>query len=78
MGVEGTHRNLLQRGLRVRIVLKKDQHTGKLTEGVIKDILTSKDYHPRGIKVRLLDDSVGRVQEIVDLPGGADYEVCID
>ncbi len=52
-------------GLRVRIVLKRDQPTGKLTEGIIKDILTSSPTHPHGIKVRLVDGQVGRVREIV-------------
>jgi uncharacterized repeat protein (TIGR03833 family) len=54
----------LKPGLRVRIVLKQDQPTGKLTEGIIKDILTSSPAHPHGIKVRLADGQVGRVQEI--------------
>ncbi len=51
-------------GLRVAIVLKKDQPTGKLTEGVVKDILTSSPTHPHGIKVRLESGEVGRVQVI--------------
>ena len=49
-------------GMRVKIVLKQDQRTGKLTEGFVKDILTSSSTHPRGIKVRLRDGKVGRVQ----------------
>jgi uncharacterized repeat protein (TIGR03833 family) len=52
-------------GSRVRIVLKKDQASGKLTEGIVRDILTSSPAHPHGIKVRLMDGQVGRVQEIV-------------
>jgi len=52
-------------GLKVKIVLKKDQRSGKLTSGVVKDILTSSSFHPRGIKVRLEDGQIGRVQEIV-------------
>ncbi|QDF29892.1 hypothetical protein CRV06_08450 [Halarcobacter anaerophilus] len=52
-------------GLKVKIVLKKDQKTGKLTLGVVKDILTNSSMHPRGIKVRLQDGQVGRVQEIL-------------
>jgi uncharacterized repeat protein (TIGR03833 family) len=52
-------------GLKVRIVLKQDQPTGKLTEGIVKDILTSSATHPHGIKVRLASGAVGRVQEIV-------------
>jgi uncharacterized repeat protein (TIGR03833 family) len=55
----------LSPGLRVRIVLKRDQSTGRLTEGIVKDILTSSPTHPHGIKVRLSDGQVGRVQEIV-------------
>jgi len=52
-------------GLKVRIVLKQDQSTGKLTEGIVKDILTSSSTHPHWIKVRLISGAVGRVQEIV-------------
>lgn len=52
-------------GLEVKIVLKQDQRTGKLTKGIVKDILTNSKYHPRGIKVRLQDGQVGRVQEIL-------------
>jgi uncharacterized repeat protein (TIGR03833 family) len=55
----------LKPGLRVRIVLKQDQPTGKLIEGIIKDILTSSPRHPHGIKVRLMDGQVGRVKEII-------------
>jgi uncharacterized repeat protein (TIGR03833 family) len=55
----------LKPGLRVRIVLKQDQPTGKLTDGVIKDILTSSPAHPHGIKVRLTSGAVGRVKEMV-------------
>jgi len=58
-------RTLLKPGLRVRIVLKQDQANGKLTEGILKDILTSSPTHPHGIKVRLMDGQVGRVKEIV-------------
>ena len=49
----------------VLIILKQDQRTGKLTKGVVQDILTSSASHPHGIKVRLVDGRVGRVQEIV-------------
>lgn len=55
----------IKAGLKVKIVLKKDQRTGKLTLGIVKDILTSSSFHPRGIKVRLEDGQIGRVQEIV-------------
>jgi len=60
----GQNRNDIRPGLEVAIVLKKDQRTGKLTRGVVKDILTKSSYHRRGIKVRLTDGQVGRVQEI--------------
>ena len=52
-------------GMRVRIVLKPDQPTGRLTEGIVKELLTSSPTHPHGIKVRLMDGQVGRVREIV-------------
>jgi uncharacterized repeat protein (TIGR03833 family) len=55
----------LKPGLRVRIVLKQDQPTGKLTEGILKDVLTRSPTHPHGIKVRLMDGQVGRVKEMV-------------
>jgi uncharacterized repeat protein (TIGR03833 family) len=51
--------------MEVDIILKKDQRSGKLTRGIVKDILTSSAYHSRGIKVRLEDGQVGRVAEIV-------------
>jgi len=53
-------------GQHVLIVLKKDQPTGKLSEGYVKDILTKAPYHPHGIKVRLTDGRIGRVQRIID------------
>jgi uncharacterized repeat protein (TIGR03833 family) len=58
----------LKPGLRVRIVLKQDQPTGRMTEGILKDILTSSPTHPHGIKVRLMDGQVGRVKEVVAEP----------
>ena len=63
--MNGNARSSIKPGLRVKIVLKKDQVTGKLTEGIVKDILTSSPTHPHGIKVRLMDGQVGRVKEIV-------------
>ena len=53
-------------GTKVSIVLKQDQRTGKLTDGVVKDLLTNSPNHPHGIKVRLADGQVGRVQKILD------------
>jgi uncharacterized repeat protein (TIGR03833 family) len=64
--MDGTKRADIKPGLQVRIVLKQDQRTGKLTEGVVKDILTSSPTHPHGIKVRLEDGPVGRVKEIMN------------
>jgi len=63
--MDGTRRINIQPGLRVRIVLKQDQASGKLTEGIVKDILTKSPTHPHGIKVRLENGQVGRVKEIV-------------
>ncbi|MCT7568586.1 YwbE family protein [Aliarcobacter butzleri] len=55
----------IKAGIKVNIVLKQDQRTGKLTSGIVKDILTNSPTHPHGIKVRLQDGQVGRVQEIL-------------
>ena len=53
-------------GLQVAIVLKQDQRTGRETLGVVKDLLTNSNFHPHGIKVRLTDGQVGRVQRIIE------------
>ncbi|KPV40793.1 YwbE family protein [Alicyclobacillus ferrooxydans] len=66
MASGGQNRSNIRPGLEVDIVLKKDQPTGKLTRGIVKDILTNSANHPRGIKVRLQDGQIGRVQNIVD------------
>jgi uncharacterized repeat protein (TIGR03833 family) len=58
-------RKNIRAGLKVAIVLKQDQRTGKQTAGVVKDLLTNSNFHPHGIKVRLIDGQVGRVQEIL-------------
>ena len=63
---KGCERKNIKPGLLVKIVLKEDQRSGKLTEGVVKDLLTNSAVHPHGIKVRLEDGQVGRVQEIVE------------
>ena len=63
--MDGTIRTNIKRGMQVLIVLKKDQRTGVLTEGIVKDLLTSAPKHHRGIKVRLEDGQIGRVQQIV-------------
>lgn len=62
--MDGTNREDIKPGISVSIVLKKDQRSGKLTKGIVKDILTKSSYHPHGIKVRLENGEVGRVKEI--------------
>ena len=64
--MNGTKRTNIKTGLKVAIVLKKDQRSGNLTEGIVKDILTNSANHPHGIKVRLMDGQVGRVKEILE------------
>jgi uncharacterized repeat protein (TIGR03833 family) len=64
--MDGRNRNDIYPGLLVDIILKKDQRTGKLTRGVVANLLTSSAYHSRGIKVRLEDGQIGRVAEIVE------------
>ncbi len=62
--MNGNSRINIAKGLKVKIVLKEDQRSGKLTQGVVKDILTNSPTHPHGIKVRLESGEVGRVKEI--------------
>ncbi|TWI59190.1 YwbE family protein [Halalkalibacter nanhaiisediminis] len=61
----GKERKNIQPGIEVDIVLKQDQRTGKTTRGIVKDILTNSQTHPHGIKVRLQDGQVGRVQSVL-------------
>lgn len=63
--MNGTIRNNIKIGSSVKIVLKKDQRTGTLTEGTVKKILTNSPNHPHGIKVMLEDGQVGRVKELL-------------
>jgi len=63
--MDGKQRKDVRPGLRVAIVLKQDQRTGRQTVGVVKDLLTNSAFHPHGIKVRLTNGQVGRVQEIL-------------
>ncbi|MGG2064135.1 MULTISPECIES: YwbE family protein [unclassified Bacillus (in: firmicutes)] len=63
--MNGQKRVNISPGLEVDIVLKQDQRTGKLTRGIVKDILTNSPSHPHGIKVRLQDGQVGRVKNII-------------
>ena len=62
---DGGIRANIRPGCRVRIVQKQDQPTGRLTEGVVQDILTNSSTHPHGIKVRLETGEVGRVKEVL-------------
>lgn len=64
--MNGQNREDIVPGLEVDIVLKEDQRTGQRTRGFVQDILTSSSFHPHGIKVRLEDGQVGRVQEIIE------------
>ena len=62
--LDGTKRKNLKHGMSVAIVLKQDQDTGMLTDGIVRDLLTKSPTHPHGIKVRLMSGEVGRVKEI--------------
>ncbi len=62
--MSGQNRDEIKPGMTVSIVLKKDQRSGKLTEGVVKDLLTKSPFHSHGIKVRLEDGQVGRVKSV--------------
>ena len=62
--MNGTRRADIERGIRVVIVQKQDQRTGRLTEGIVRDILTKSATHPHGIKVRLETGEVGRVKQV--------------
>jgi uncharacterized repeat protein (TIGR03833 family) len=68
MSDDGRKRSNIKWGAEVMIVLKKDQRTGRLTKGKVKEILTRSANHPHGIKVRLMDGKVGRVIEVVSQP----------
>lgn len=75
LNMKPTQRKNLRRGQRVKVVLKKDQGTGALTEGIIDRILTNSPHHPRGIKVKLEDGQVGRVQKILEAPEEEEEDV---
>ena len=64
--MEGTSRDDIKAGQKVKIVKKQDQRSGKLTEGTVARLLTNSGTHPHGIKVKLEDGTVGRVKEILD------------
>ena len=62
--LDGTQRKNIKSGMSVAVVMKQDQDTGLLTDGIVRDILTKSATHPHGIKVRLMSREVGRVKEI--------------
>lgn len=64
--MDGKERKHIKAGTHVSIVLKQDQRTGRLTQGIVKDILTKSALHPHGIKVRLENGLIGRVKEVND------------
>ena len=64
--MNGQNRSDIRPGLEVDVVLKEDQGSGKLTRGIVRDILTNSTFHPHGIKVRLEDGQVGRVHTIIE------------
>ena len=64
--MKGTNRAEIKVGVRVKVVQKQDQRSGRLTEGIVRDILTKSGLHPHGIKVRLESGIVGRVREILE------------
>lgn len=68
--MEGQNRQDIRPGLEVGIVLKADQRSGRITRGVVADLLTKSPFHPHGIKVRLTDGQVGRVKELHGSTGG--------
>ena len=68
--MSGRNRSDIKAGTRVRVVRKQDQRTGKLTEGIVKDLLTKSATHPHGIKVRLTNGVVGRVKEVLSEESG--------
>lgn len=66
--MNGKIRADIKPGMRVQVVQKKDQRSGRLTEGVVKDVLTNSPLHPHGIKVRLANGLVGRVKKVLQNP----------
>lgn len=63
--MNGQNRNDIKLGLEVAVVKKEDQRSGKITHGIVQDILTNSPFHPHGIKVRLTSGVVGRVQNVI-------------
>ena len=73
--MSGINRADIKIGMRVQVVQKQDQRAGRLTEGVVKDILTKASTHPHGIKVRLSNGVVGRVKKILSEGSGDKSEI---
>lgn len=69
--MNGNSRASLRVGMTVLIVRKQDQRTGRLTKGIVSEILTKSPNHPHGIKVRLQGGEVGRVKEVIDSSSSA-------
>ena len=69
--MNGQNRQNVRAGAEVNIVLKKDQSSGRLTRGIVAEILTNSSFHPHGIKVRLVTGDIGRVQEVLGMDEGA-------
>lgn len=67
MSLSGNNREIIKIGSTVRVIKKSDQKTGKISEGIVKEILTKSNFHPHGIKVILEDGIIGRVKEVVNL-----------
>lgn len=66
--MSGNNRETIKIGSIVRVIKKSDQKTGKISEGIVKEILTKSKFHPHGIKVILEDGMIGRVKEVVNVP----------
>ena len=64
--MDGSQRKNVRPGFTVDVVLKQDQRTGRLTRGIVKEVLTKSSFHPHGIKVRLETGEVGRVKEVAE------------
>lgn len=65
-GMSEEKRENIKPGMKVAVILKRDQRSGRLTEGIVQDLLTKSQFHPHGIKVRLTDGQVGRVQKLLE------------
>lgn len=71
ISLSGNNRETIKIGSIVRVIKKSDQKTGKISEGIVKEILTKSKFHPHGIKVVLEDGIIGRVKEVVNVPNNA-------